>query len=62
MSMTVAARRLLACTVTAASLFAATTAPASAAGPVLDLEDLDGPTAVEMMEDGELTSVELTQA
>ena len=37
--------------------------PATAhADPVLDLEHLDGPTAVEMMEDGELTSVQLTRA
>src|SRR5262249_37193478 len=37
--------------------------PASAqADPVLDLEKLDGPTAIEMMEDGELTSVQLTRA
>ncbi len=36
-------------------------APASA-DPVLDLETLDGPTAERMMEDGELTSVQLTRA
>jgi amidase len=35
--------------------------PASA-DPVLDLETLDGPTAERMMEDGELTSVQLTRA
>ncbi len=36
-------------------------APASA-DPVLDLETLDAPTAERMMEDGELTSVQLTRA
>jgi amidase len=55
------ARRLLAGAVSAAILFAAPAAPALA-DPVLDLEKLDGPTAVEMMEDGELTSVQLTRA
>lgn len=54
--------RLLACAVTAASMFAVPTAPALAADPVLDLEKLDGPTAIKMMEDGDLTSVELTRA
>jgi hypothetical protein len=32
------------------------------ADPVLDLERLDGPTAIQMMEDGTLTSVQLTRA
>jgi len=36
-------------------------APANA-DPVLDLETLDGPTAERMMEDGQLTSVQLTRA
>jgi amidase len=62
MSISVAARRLLACAVTAASLFAVLTAPALADGRVLDLEKLDGPTAIEMMENRKLTSVELTRA
>src|SRR5215207_11295655 len=56
----VAARRMLACALTAASLLAVQTSPASAA--VLDLETLDGPTAIRMMEDGKLTSVALTKA
>ena len=50
-------RRLLA---TAACLFAVDAEPAVA--QVLDLENLDGPTAVQMMEDSKLTSVELTKA
>ena len=37
-------------------------APRAAADPVLDLETLDGPTAEKMMEDGTLTSVQLTRA
>ena len=52
-----AARRLV---VLACALTAALAAPASAAEP-LDLETLDGPTAVRMMEQGTLTSVELTR-
>src|ERR1700742_329947 len=51
-----AAARLLAVT----CALAVTAAPASAAE--LDLETLDGPTAVKMMEEGKLTSVELTRA
>jgi amidase len=43
------------------ALFALIAAPANA-DPVLDLEKLDGPTAIKMMEDGELTSVQLTRA
>ncbi len=54
-----AALRLLTCAVTAVLLQAT---PAPAAERVLDLERLDGPTAVEMMERGELTSVRLTRA
>ena len=42
----------------AAALLAAAPAPAAP----LDLERLDGPTAIAMMERGELTSVELTRA
>ena len=60
MRISVAARRTLACALTAASMLAALTGSATAA--VLDLETLDGPTAIEMMEDGTLTSVELTRA
>jgi amidase len=45
---------------TAACLLAVHTAPAWA--QVLDLETLDGPTAIEMMEGGQLTSVRLTKA
>ena len=44
-----------------AAVLTAGAAPA-AADPVLDLEKLDGPTAIEMMESGELTSVQLTRA
>jgi Asp-tRNA(Asn)/Glu-tRNA(Gln) amidotransferase A subunit family amidase len=62
MSISITARRLLAGAVAAASLFAVQTAPAVAAAPRLDLETLDGPTAIKMMEDGELTSVQLTRA
>ncbi len=52
-------RRLaLACAV--ASMLAG--APPASADPILDLETLDGPTAKAMMEDGELTSVQLTRA
>ncbi|MGE0683012.1 MAG: amidase family protein [Candidatus Binatia bacterium] len=51
------ARRLLAAAV---CLFAVGAVPASAL--VLDLERLDGPTATKMMEEGKLTSVQLTQA
>lgn len=57
-----AARRLLACAAVVASFGAASAVPASAADPVLDLEKLDGPTAIKMMEDGDLTSVQLTRA
>lgn len=56
------ARRLMACAAVAASLGAASAVPAMAADPVLDLEKLDGPTAIKMMEDGDLTSVGLTRA
>ena len=59
--MSTSVRRLFAGAVSAAILFAAPAAPALA-DPVLDLERLDGPTAIEMMEDGELTSVQLTRA
>lgn len=44
----------------AACLLVAQTSPASA--QVLDLETLDGPTAIKMMEEGRLTSVRLTKA
>jgi hypothetical protein len=44
----------------AALLLAANAGRATAA--VLDLERLDGPTAIEMMEEGKLTSVKLTKA
>ena len=37
-------------------------APAAASAEPLDLERLDGPTAIKMMEEGKLTSVKLTQA
>ncbi len=57
MELVPAARRLV---VLACALTAALAAPASAAQP-LDLETLDGPTAVRMMEQGTLTSVELTR-
>jgi Asp-tRNA(Asn)/Glu-tRNA(Gln) amidotransferase A subunit family amidase len=57
-----AARRLLACVATATTLLAVQAAPALAADPVLDLEKLDGPTAIAMMEHGTLTSVALTKA
>ena len=50
MRISVAARRTLACALTAASMLAAQTGSATAA--VLDLETLDGPTAIEMMADG----------
>ena len=53
------ARRLV---VVGCVLGAAWAAPATAAAaPALDLERLDGPTAIRMMETGELTSVELTR-
>jgi Asp-tRNA(Asn)/Glu-tRNA(Gln) amidotransferase A subunit family amidase len=57
MKLAPAARRLvtLACV-----LAAVTAAPASAAE--LNLETLDGPTAVKLMDEGKLTSVELTRA
>lgn len=53
-------RRLFALAAIVASFLVLSAGSASAA--VLDLENLDGPTAIEMMESGELTSVELTQA
>ena len=56
MNLARAAARLLAVT----CVLGLTAAPASAAD--LDLESLDGPTAVKMMEEGKLTSVELTRA
>ncbi len=52
-----AVRRLLA---TAACLLAVRSAPAAARA--LDLERLDGPTAIMMMEQGKLTSVKLAKA
>jgi amidase len=52
-----AARILL---LTAACLVGVHVAPAAA--QALDLETLDGPTAIQMMEDGTLTSVKLTKA
>lgn len=55
------ARRLLACAALFASLFLLAFEDRSSAA-ALDLETLDGPTAVAMMESGALTSVELTQA
>jgi Asp-tRNA(Asn)/Glu-tRNA(Gln) amidotransferase A subunit family amidase len=54
----VAARRLVAC---AATVLCLLVTPAAQAAP-LDLEALDGPTAVAMMEQGTLTSVALTRA
>ena len=54
-----ASRRVALLCVLAGLLVAASPAHAD---PVLDLERLDGRTAVEMMEDGELTSVQLTRA
>ncbi len=56
MNLARAAARLLAVT----CVLGLTAAPASAAD--LDLESLDGPTAVKLMEEGKLTSVELTRA
>lgn len=66
-------RRLLLCALAAVGLLASVVAlpPASAApaapaqagvAPVLDLESLTGQEAIAMMENGELTSVQLTQA
>ena len=55
MNLARAAARLLAVT----CVLGLTAAPASAAE--LDLESLDGPTAVKLMEEGKLTSVELTR-
>lgn len=60
--MFVGARHLLAPVMSAATLLVLHAAPALAAGPVLDLEKLDGPTAIKLMESGKLTSVELTRA
>src|SRR4051794_38275038 len=45
-----------------AGLLGAAASPARAAEPVLDLEKLDGPTAIKLMEAGKLTSVKLTRA
>jgi amidase len=45
-----------------AGLLGAGASPARAADPVLNLETLDGLTAEKMMEDGTLTSVQLTRA
>jgi len=59
MTPSIARRRLLSCLAATVGLLAAAS-PAMAAD--LDLEALDGPTAIEMMESGELTSVELTRA
>ena len=56
----IAPRRLLSCLAATVGMLAAGVSPAMAAD--LDLETLDGPTAIEMMESGELTSVELTRA
>ncbi|HSI81791.1 MAG TPA: amidase family protein [Solirubrobacterales bacterium] len=61
MSIPVLRRRLLACAATLVALLVLPAAPA-AAGPTLDLERLDGPTAIKMMEQGRLTSVQLTRA
>jgi Asp-tRNA(Asn)/Glu-tRNA(Gln) amidotransferase A subunit family amidase len=55
-----AALRLFACAALLLSVLVLSASSASAAA--LDLETLDGPTAIEMMEDGELTSVELMKA
>ncbi len=55
-------RRVLAALTSLACLLAVTAAPASAADPVLDLESLTGLQALKMMEDGDLTSVQLTRA
>ena len=52
--------RIARVTALACALVAAVSAPAHAAE--LNLETLDGPTAVRMMDAGELTSVELTRA
>src|SRR5690349_11736956 len=57
MTLVTAARRAA---VLACALGAVSAAPAASAAP-LDLETLDGPTAVRMMEQGTLTSVELTR-
>jgi amidase len=64
-----AARSLFGCAVLAFCLIGAAlaissslTTTASAAGASLDLEHLDGPELVAMLDDGELTSVELTKA
>jgi Asp-tRNA(Asn)/Glu-tRNA(Gln) amidotransferase A subunit family amidase len=56
------ARRVLAFTMAAASLCATHAAPALAADPVLDLQTLTAPQAEKMMQDGTLTSVQLTRA
>ncbi|MBK5219960.1 MAG: amidase [Thermoleophilia bacterium] len=55
-------RRVLACAALALTFLVLATAGSASAAPILDLETLDGPTAIEMMDKGELTSVELTQA
>jgi amidase len=62
MTLPLPARRLLACALVAAGLFAAIAAPSPAADPVLDLEALTGPQAEQMMQDGTLTSVALVRA
>jgi amidase len=51
---------MLACAAAVLSVLVLAAGTASAA--TLDLETLDGPTAIQMMERGELTSVELTEA
>src|SRR5262245_34054717 len=56
---TLVATSLRLLSLTAACLLAARAAPATAA--VFDLEKLDGPALVKMLETGELTSVKLTK-
>ncbi|HEX4344801.1 MAG TPA: amidase family protein [Solirubrobacteraceae bacterium] len=55
-------RRLLTLLAALAMLLLTVAAPASAADPVLDLETLTGAQAEHMMQDGTLTSVQLTRA
>jgi amidase len=55
-------RRLLAFLAGLAGVLAFAAAPAVAADPVLDLESLGGLQAEQMMQDGTLTSVQLTRA
>jgi amidase len=45
-----------------ATMLLISVSPAAAAAPVLDLESLTGPQAVTMLQDGDITSVELTRA